>query len=61
MNALVRRAIQFLKNEDGPTAVEYAIMMTLIIVVCMVAISTLGTNTSNTYTYVSNKVKTTSS
>jgi len=61
MNALGRRVLRFLKNEDGPTSVEYAIMMALIIVVCMVAIGTLGTNASNTYTYVSNKVKTTSS
>src|SRR5262249_12079560 len=33
-NAVVR----FLKHEDGPTAVEYAVMLALIIVVCIVAI-----------------------
>ena len=47
-NALVR----FLKNEDGPTAVEYAVMLALIIVVCIGAITTLGTNASNTFNYI---------
>jgi len=61
MHAIARSTVGFLKSEDGPTSVEYAVMMALIIVVCMVAIGTLGSNSSNTYTYVSNKVKTTSS
>jgi pilus assembly protein Flp/PilA len=61
MNALACCTLRFIKSEDGPTAVEYAIMMALIIVVCILAISTMGSNSSNTYTYVGNKVKTTSS
>ena len=56
-NALVN----FLKREDGPTAVEYAVMLALIIVVCIAAISALGSNSSNTFDYVANNVKTTSS
>jgi pilus assembly protein Flp/PilA len=56
-NALVN----FLKREDGPTAVEYAVMLALIIVVCIAAISALGSNASNTFTYVGTKVSTTSS
>ncbi len=40
---------RFLKNEDGPTAVEYAVMLALIIVVCIAAIGTLGSNASNTF------------
>jgi pilus assembly protein Flp/PilA len=47
-NALV----SFLKSEDGPTAVEYAVMLALIIVVCIAAITTLGTNANNTFTKV---------
>jgi pilus assembly protein Flp/PilA len=42
----------FLRREDGPTAVEYAVMMVLIIVVCITAITTLGTNTNKTFTSV---------
>ena len=51
-NALVK----FLKNEDGPTAVEYAVMLALIIVVCITAITALGTNANNTFSYVGTKV-----
>ena len=48
--------VSFLKNEDGPTAVEYAVMLALIIVVCIVAITTLGSNTNNTFSSVAAKV-----
>jgi pilus assembly protein Flp/PilA len=51
-NALV----SFLKNEDGPTAVEYAVMLALIIVVCIAAITTLGNNANNTFTTVGTKI-----
>ena len=61
MGALGQFALNFLKNEDGPTAVEYAVMLALIIVVCITAISALGSNASNTFTYVGNKISTTSS
>jgi pilus assembly protein Flp/PilA len=61
MRKLGQFALNFLKNEDGPTAVEYAVMLALIIVVCITAISTLGSNASNTFSYVGNKVATTSS
>jgi pilus assembly protein Flp/PilA len=51
----------FLKGEDGPTAVEYAVMLALIIVVCIAAITALGTNANATFTSVSNTVGSTSS
>jgi pilus assembly protein Flp/PilA len=47
---------QFLKNEDGPTAVEYAVMLALIIVVCITAITTLGTNANATFQSVGAQV-----
>ena len=53
--------VDFLQREDGPTAVEYAVMLALIIVVCIAAISALGSNASNTFQYVGNVVSTTSS
>ena len=46
----------FLKDESGPTAVEYAVMLALIIVVCITAITTLGTNANNTFSYVGGKI-----
>jgi pilus assembly protein Flp/PilA len=39
----------FVMGEDGPTAVEYAVMLALIIVVCIAAITTLGQNANNTF------------
>jgi pilus assembly protein Flp/PilA len=53
----VSGARAFLKDESGPTAVEYAVMMALIIVVCLVSITALGTNSNNTYSYVGTQVK----
>ena len=35
---------RFLKSEDGPTAVEYAVMLALIVIVCLTAIRAVGTN-----------------
>jgi pilus assembly protein Flp/PilA len=48
--------VAFLKAEEGPTAVEYAMMLALIIVVCMIAITALGTNANATFTSVSNSI-----
>ena len=49
MFSYTRAIVAFLKNEDGPTAVEYAVMLALIIVVCIAAITTLGTNANRTF------------
>lgn len=52
----VRKLVAFLKAEDGPTAVEYAVMLALIIVVCIAAVTTLGTNSSKTFSRVGSTV-----
>jgi pilus assembly protein Flp/PilA len=57
---LGQRVVKFMRNEDGPTAVEYAVMLALIIVVCIAAITTLGSNANFTFTSVGNAVNTTS-
>lgn len=49
--------IDFLKREDGPTAVEYAIMMALIIIACIASLTVIGTNSNSTFTKVSTTVK----
>ena len=43
---------RFLREEDGPTAVEYAVMLALIIIVCITAITTLGTNANGVFSNV---------
>ena len=52
MQKSVRFLLDFLRREDGPTAVEYAVMLALIIVVCITAIGLLGSNANNTFTEV---------
>jgi pilus assembly protein Flp/PilA len=47
---------RFLASEDGPTAVEYAVMLALIIIVCLVAINSLGTNANTTFTNVASSI-----
>ena len=56
MNSLVKSVKRFLVSEDGPTAVEYAVMLALIIVVCLTAIQAVGTNASTTFTGVSTQL-----
>jgi pilus assembly protein Flp/PilA len=49
MRAWLRRAKDFLVQEDGPTATEYAVMLALIIVVAIAAIKILGENVNSTF------------
>ena len=44
MRKLTQAVIQFVKREDGPTAVEYAIMLALIVTICIGVITTIGSN-----------------
>ncbi|HEX3999314.1 MAG TPA: Flp family type IVb pilin [Pirellulales bacterium] len=46
----------FIRKEDGPTSVEYAVMLALIVLVCMSAIKTLGTNTKTTFSNMSSSL-----
>ena len=55
MKSVTKNLVNFLKKEDGPTAVEYAVMLALIIVVCIAAITALGSNANNTFSYVASK------
>ena len=52
MRGWVRSVVNFLKREDGPTAVEYAVMLALIVVVCITAITALGTNANKVFSNV---------
>ncbi len=40
---------RFLASDDGPTAVEYAVMLALIVIVCLTAIRAIGTNAAATF------------
>jgi pilus assembly protein Flp/PilA len=56
MQGMISRVQRFLISEDGPTAVEYAVMVSLIIVACIAAISTLGNNIALTFNHVAGSI-----
>ena len=58
MAKFVTKVQKFLKSEDGPTAVEYAVMLALIVVVCLTAISAIGTNARATFNGISTRIST---
>jgi pilus assembly protein Flp/PilA len=60
MNLLVKNVRKFLKSEDGPTAVEYAVMLALIVIVCLTAISAIGTRASATFQSVADTLQSSS-
>ena len=56
LSSIASRFVNFVKQEDGPTAVEYAVMLALIVVVCLVAITALGTAANKTFDTVGQAV-----
>jgi pilus assembly protein Flp/PilA len=58
MKNFVNKVERFLKSEDGPTAVEYAVMLSLIVVVCLTAITSIGSNATSTFNKVAGQLGT---
>ena len=56
MKGLATKMRQFLTSEDGPTAVEYAVMLALIIIVCLTAITAVGTQAAAQFNNIATKV-----
>ncbi|MEQ8846464.1 Flp family type IVb pilin [Botrimarina sp.] len=56
MKKFAQKVQRFLASEDGPTAVEYAVMLALIVIVCLTAIQSIGTNASATFTSVAGQL-----
>ena len=54
MKSLAQKVQRFLVSEDGPTAVEYAVMLALIVIVCLTAITAIGTKASGTFNKAAN-------
>jgi len=52
MQGMISRVQRFLTSEDGPTAVEYAVMLALILVACISIVTTLGKSISSTFSTV---------
>lgn len=61
MSHFVRRLRSFLQSEDGPTAVEYAVMLALIVIVCLTAIQSIGDNANLAFQKVGTQLQTAAS
>jgi pilus assembly protein Flp/PilA len=58
MKNLALKVRRFMVSEDGPTAVEYAVMLALIIIVCLTSINAIGTNANATFGQVAASIAT---
>lgn len=57
MKSFASKVKRFLASEDGPTAVEYAVMLALIVIVCLTAIQAIGTNANATFNNVATELQ----
>ncbi len=56
MKPFAAKCWKFIQSEDGPTAVEYAVMLALIVIVCLTAIQSIGTNANATFNNVAGQL-----
>ena len=56
MKKLITKVQKFIQAEDGPTAVEYAIMLALIVIVCITAITSVGTAANGAFNNVATEM-----
>ncbi len=56
MKSIATKVQNFLKSGDGPTAVEYAIMLALIVIVCLTAIQAIGTNATAAFQNIADEL-----
>jgi pilus assembly protein Flp/PilA len=61
MKNLALKVQRFLVSEDGPTAVEYAVMLALIVIVCLTAIQAVGTNANSVFEDIRDELNTVTS
>ena len=54
---LLARIRRIRKSEDGATAIEYGLIAALIAVVIIVAVTTVGTELNETFSFIGNKLK----
>ena len=59
MKNLMTKVSKFMKSEDGPTAVEYAIMLALIVIVCLTAIQAIGTAAESKFQQIADSLNVT--
>jgi pilus assembly protein Flp/PilA len=57
LNSFVGGVKKFIVSEDGPTAVEYAVMLALIVIVCITAVTAVGTKAKATFQNAADQIK----
>lgn len=53
----MERLRQLFKDEEGATMVEYALMLALIAVVCIVAVTLIGNSAKDKFNQVGNEIQ----
>jgi pilus assembly protein Flp/PilA len=56
MRRLEQSVRRLMRSDDGPTAVEYAVMPSLVIIVCLAAVRAIGTNAKATLQNTANSL-----
>lgn len=56
MQRFLIQAQRFMRDEDGATMVEYALMLALIAVVCIVAVTSIGTGANSMFNSIANEL-----
>jgi pilus assembly protein Flp/PilA len=54
---MIQKIRHFVASEDGPTAVEYAVMLALIVVVCLVSVQAIGTNANTPFDKIATQLQ----
>jgi len=57
MQRLITTLKQFVRDEDGVTAIEYGLIASLVAVAIIAGAGTLGNSLNNTFSYISTQVK----
>lgn len=52
----MQKLIRFLRSDDGPTAVEYAVMLAMIFLACIAAITLVGQQTASSFSSSNNAI-----
>lgn len=56
MHTIKSRVRQFLVSEEGPTATEYAVMLALILLACLISVRVFGEQLHDLFVHIDNEV-----
>ena len=53
---MLKKILDFFKDEEGATMVEYALMLALIAIICIAAVALIGTGASEVFQSAADKL-----